>query len=149
MAAVPIDGRLPWLPFPQKHSNSICNLHPSPIMASTCLLTSPRRGCPHRRGARCDQSQLQRNQKLQLEVPLALSSSRSSQVPRRPLEVGGSSRLATIDLESNLRVLCIDGAAPKRRGPKPDSKPALTRRQELNRQAQRYGNALHDCGDWH
>ncbi|TIA51942.1 hypothetical protein D6C79_02269 [Aureobasidium pullulans] len=30
-----------------------------------------------------------------------------------------------------------DGAAPKRRGPKPDSKPALTRRQELNRQAQR------------
>ncbi|KAI6712829.1 hypothetical protein JHW43_004646 [Diplocarpon mali] len=30
-----------------------------------------------------------------------------------------------------------DGQQPKRRGPKPDSKPALTRRQELNRQAQR------------
>ncbi|KAH9879109.1 hypothetical protein J1614_002544 [Plenodomus biglobosus] len=30
-----------------------------------------------------------------------------------------------------------DGTEPKRRGPKPDSKPALTRRQELNRQAQR------------
>ncbi|KAJ4344175.1 hypothetical protein N0V95_006290 [Ascochyta clinopodiicola] len=30
-----------------------------------------------------------------------------------------------------------DGQTPKRRGPKPDSKPALTRRQELNRQAQR------------
>lgn len=30
-----------------------------------------------------------------------------------------------------------DGQLPKRRGPKPDSKPALTRRQELNRQAQR------------
>ncbi|KAJ5404366.1 hypothetical protein N7509_004237 [Penicillium cosmopolitanum] len=30
-----------------------------------------------------------------------------------------------------------DAQAPKRRGPKPDSKPALTRRQELNRQAQR------------
>ncbi|RYP03154.1 hypothetical protein DL764_005361 [Monosporascus ibericus] len=30
-----------------------------------------------------------------------------------------------------------DGNPPKRRGPKPDSKPALTRRQELNRQAQR------------
>lgn len=29
------------------------------------------------------------------------------------------------------------GQPPKRRGPKPDSKPALTRRQELNRQAQR------------
>ncbi len=27
--------------------------------------------------------------------------------------------------------------APKRRGPKPDSKPAMNRRQELNRQAQR------------
>ncbi|KAH8592038.1 hypothetical protein B0O99DRAFT_261230 [Bisporella sp. PMI_857] len=31
----------------------------------------------------------------------------------------------------------VDGQEPKRRGPKPDSKPALTRRQELNRQAQR------------
>ncbi|KAF2157608.1 hypothetical protein K461DRAFT_21427 [Myriangium duriaei CBS 260.36] len=30
-----------------------------------------------------------------------------------------------------------DGQPQKRRGPKPDSKPALTRRQELNRQAQR------------
>lgn len=30
-----------------------------------------------------------------------------------------------------------DGQPPKRRGPKPDSRPALTRRQELNRQAQR------------
>lgn len=31
----------------------------------------------------------------------------------------------------------VDGQPPKRRGPKPDAKPALTRRQELNRQAQR------------
>lgn len=30
-----------------------------------------------------------------------------------------------------------DGKAPRKRGPKPDTKPALTRRQELNRQAQR------------
>ncbi|KAI5782456.1 hypothetical protein FPQ18DRAFT_421295 [Pyronema domesticum] len=30
-----------------------------------------------------------------------------------------------------------DGEKPKRRGPKPDSKPPLTRKQELNRQAQR------------
>lgn len=37
---------------------------------------------------------------------------------------------------------CIDGQPTKRRGPKPDSKPALTRRQELNRQAQRYGSWL-------
>lgn len=34
--------------------------------------------------------------------------------------------------------LTRDGQPAKRRGPKPDSKPALTRRQELNRQAQRY-----------
>jgi len=33
--------------------------------------------------------------------------------------------------------LPTDGQPQKRRGPKPDSKPALTRRQELNRQAQR------------
>ncbi|KAI9838634.1 MAG: hypothetical protein M1819_004948 [Sarea resinae] len=31
----------------------------------------------------------------------------------------------------------VDGQPAKRRGPKPDSKPAATRRQELNRQAQR------------
>jgi len=30
-----------------------------------------------------------------------------------------------------------EGNPPKKRGPKPNSKPALTRRQELNRQAQR------------
>lgn len=33
--------------------------------------------------------------------------------------------------------LTRDGQPTRRRGPKPDSKPALTRRQELNRQAQR------------
>ena len=38
-----------------------------------------------------------------------------------------------------------DGQPSKRRGPKPDSKPALTRRQELNRQAQRYKCPL----TWH
>lgn len=32
----------------------------------------------------------------------------------------------------------LDGQTPKRRGPKPNSKPAATRRVELNRQAQRY-----------
>lgn len=31
-----------------------------------------------------------------------------------------------------------DGQPAKKRGPKPDSKPAMSRRQELNRQAQRY-----------
>jgi len=40
-------------------------------------------------------------------------------------------------LTSERKTTTKDGQAPKRRGPKPDSKPALTRRQELNRQAQR------------
>lgn len=35
------------------------------------------------------------------------------------------------------RTTKVDGQPAKRRGPKPDSKPAQTRRQELNRQAQR------------
>jgi hypothetical protein len=35
------------------------------------------------------------------------------------------------------RFPAADGPQPKKRGPKPDQKPALTRRQELNRQAQR------------
>ncbi|KAJ5091158.1 hypothetical protein NUU61_006028 [Penicillium alfredii] len=42
---------------------------------------------------------------------------------------GGGTKKVTRD--------ALDGQPPKRRGPKPDSKPALTRRQELNRQAQR------------
>lgn len=41
--------------------------------------------------------------------------------------------------------LGADGQTPKRRGPKPDSKPALTRRQELNRQAQRYSSGTDLC----
>ena len=40
-------------------------------------------------------------------------------------------------LSNSEKKLKADGQPPKRRGPKPDSKPALTRRQELNRQAQR------------
>ncbi|KAI9709260.1 MAG: hypothetical protein M1820_003380 [Bogoriella megaspora] len=38
---------------------------------------------------------------------------------------------------TNTQKTTRDGQPAKRRGPKPDSKPALTRRQELNRQAQR------------
>jgi hypothetical protein len=36
----------------------------------------------------------------------------------------------------------LDGQPAKRRGPKPDTKPALTRRQEMNRLAQRYVDVL-------
>lgn len=40
----------------------------------------------------------------------------------------------------------LDGQPAKRRGPKPDSKPAQTRRQELNRQAQRLVILELPCG---
>lgn len=42
--------------------------------------------------------------------------------------------------------LTRDGQPAKRRGPKPDSKPAMTRRQELNRQAQRYNTPSQHVG---
>jgi hypothetical protein len=42
-----------------------------------------------------------------------------------------------IDFAIAMMLTEVEGQTPKRRGPKPDSKPALTRRQELNRQAQR------------
>lgn len=35
-----------------------------------------------------------------------------------------------------------DGLPQKRRGPKPDARPAMTRRQQLNRQAQRSASAV-------
>jgi len=60
-----------------------------------------------------------------------LESQHSSE--RSPLSNFGF--LKTLGLDNKKQTK--DGAAPKRRGPKPDSKPALTRRQELNRQAQR------------
>lgn len=47
-------------------------------------------------------------------------------------------RLASLVSNKVLTSADLDGQPAKRRGPKPDSKPALTRRQELNRQAQRY-----------
>ncbi|KFX99628.1 hypothetical protein O988_03728, partial [Pseudogymnoascus sp. VKM F-3808] len=40
-------------------------------------------------------------------------------------------------MHTSAKPTLVDGQPSKRRGPKPDSKPALTRRQELNRQAQR------------
>ncbi|KAL1841375.1 hypothetical protein VTJ49DRAFT_7105 [Mycothermus thermophilus] len=57
------------------------------------------------------------------------------------LSAHSKSPLATLNLDF-LRAVTEkrttrDGQPQKRRGPKPDSKPALTRRQELNRQAQR------------
>ena len=52
---------------------------------------------------------------------------------KRSLEVCISGSVVTTITLTNL-----DGQPAKRRGPKPDSKPAQTRRQELNRQAQRY-----------
>ncbi|TKX24234.1 transcription factor-like protein 12 [Elsinoe australis] len=45
--------------------------------------------------------------------------------------------LRSIGGQTNVTKQTKDGQPQKRRGPKPDSKPAMTRRQELNRQAQR------------
>ncbi|KAL9607883.1 MAG: hypothetical protein Q9167_007246 [Letrouitia subvulpina] len=64
-----------------------------------------------------------------------------------PTRSGGSWR---IDLPDFLRGITRPkvtraGHPPKRRGPKPDSKPALTRRQELNRMAQRTHRERKDC----
>ncbi|CAK7227688.1 hypothetical protein SEUCBS140593_006660 [Sporothrix eucalyptigena] len=53
-----------------------------------------------------------------------------------PLQDEGLTGLSFLKNISEKRVT-RDGNPPKRRGPKPDSRPALTRRQELNRQAQR------------
>jgi hypothetical protein len=50
----------------------------------------------------------------------------------------GKLRLISSHKESVTDIVLVDGQPLKRRGPKPDAKPALTRRQELNRQAQRY-----------
>lgn len=45
-------------------------------------------------------------------------------------------------IHTSAKPTLVDGQPSKRRGPKPDSKPALTRRQELNRQAQRQDPCL-------
>lgn len=68
-------------------------------------------------------------------VPLATMSQNgygASKHPRR-LKVGSHTRSMPADGINE-----IDGEPPKRRGPKPDSKPAATKRQEMNRLAQRY-----------
>lgn len=53
---------------------------------------------------------------------------------KNPLSSLGLNFLKTL---TEKKTTSRDGNPPKRRGPKPDTKPALTRRQELNRQAQR------------
>lgn len=58
--------------------------------------------------------------------------------PQQPNEKNGALGFGFLkSLTSSDKKLTRDGQPAKRRGPKPDSKPALTRRQELNRQAQR------------
>ncbi|KAK4103037.1 hypothetical protein N658DRAFT_522442 [Parathielavia hyrcaniae] len=71
----------------------------------------------------------------------------ASSSPNQPLSFGSgptgqdNAPLSTLNLDYlkniNEKKTTRDGQPQKRRGPKPDSKPALTRRQELNRQAQR------------
>ncbi|KAG8159213.1 hypothetical protein KVR01_010874 [Diaporthe batatas] len=58
--------------------------------------------------------------------------------PQQPADKNGALGFGFLkSLTSSEKKLTRDGQPAKRRGPKPDSKPALTRRQELNRQAQR------------
>ncbi|RDA86002.1 hypothetical protein CP532_4866 [Ophiocordyceps camponoti-leonardi (nom. inval.)] len=67
----------------------------------------------------------------------------SQSSPEAASAFGGPERSTPAPLNLNFLKSLADKRAtrdnnpPKRRGPKPDSKPALTRRQELNRQAQR------------
>lgn len=67
----------------------------------------------------------------------------SQNSPEVASTLGGQERTTPAPLNLNFFKSLADKRAtretnpPKRRGPKPDSKPALTRRQELNRQAQR------------
>ncbi|KAJ5591967.1 uncharacterized protein N7459_002336 [Penicillium hispanicum] len=73
------------------------------------------RGCPARRDAPCPVSQ--------------------DEQPSTPTK--GNIGTELFKIFAGPKKVTRDGQPPKRRGPKPDSKPALTRRQELNRQAQR------------
>ncbi|KAJ5081254.1 hypothetical protein N7456_013492 [Penicillium angulare] len=57
--------------------------------------------------------------------------------PETPTRGGFGAEIMKMFQPANPKKITRDGQEPKRRGPKPDSKPALTRRQELNRQAQR------------
>ncbi|KAI0600780.1 hypothetical protein F4775DRAFT_503701 [Biscogniauxia sp. FL1348] len=66
-------------------------------------------------------------------VSMSSSSSPHAAPEKSPLSSLNLNFLKTLNDKRTTR----DGNPPKRRGPKPDSKPALTRRQELNRQAQR------------
>lgn len=66
---------------------------------------------------------------------------KSAQLPQKPQQRQETDQRCVLAIESMSEPsanYCTDGQPPKRRGPKPDSKPALTRRQELNRQAQRF-----------
>ncbi|PYH87429.1 bZIP-type transcription factor [Aspergillus ellipticus CBS 707.79] len=78
-------------------------------------------------------------------VPLDLGAEHRNSMPPDDLQSQPGSRPTTLGAEffkffsggNNQKKVTRDGQPAKRRGPKPDSKPALTRRQELNRQAQR------------
>ncbi|RDA90919.1 hypothetical protein CP533_4461 [Ophiocordyceps camponoti-saundersi (nom. inval.)] len=75
--------------------------------------------------------------------PLSSDHHQSQSSPEASSAFGGPERSTPAPLNLNFLKSLADKRAtrdnnpPKRRGPKPDSKPALTRRQELNRQAQR------------
>jgi hypothetical protein len=83
-----------------------------------------------------DDPRLQQQQQQQPPPPQSQQHSATSSVDRTP----SKSPLSTFGIFRGLTggdKKNRDGQPAKRRGPKPDAKPAVTRRQELNRQAQR------------
>ncbi|RAL13468.1 protein flbB [Aspergillus homomorphus CBS 101889] len=76
-------------------------------------------------------------------MPLDLTIANRQTLPPDGLQSQPGSRPSTIGADflkffgGTQKKVTRDGQPAKRRGPKPDSKPAMTRRQELNRQAQR------------
>ncbi|PWY71823.1 hypothetical protein BO94DRAFT_539411 [Aspergillus sclerotioniger CBS 115572] len=76
-------------------------------------------------------------------MPLDVSTANRQTLPPEAMQSQSGSRPSTLSADffkffsGTQKKVTRDGQPAKRRGPKPDSKPALTRRQELNRQAQR------------
>ncbi|RAH81903.1 hypothetical protein BO86DRAFT_389197 [Aspergillus japonicus CBS 114.51] len=76
-------------------------------------------------------------------MPLDLTNANRQTLPPDGSQSQPGSRPSTIGVDflkffgGTQKKVTRDGQPAKRRGPKPDSKPAMTRRQELNRQAQR------------
>ena len=106
--------------------------YPSPPNAISPPHTKPSISSSHDRAATMSTSLSPTNYHQSSQSPLGGGSSTTGQ-DKSPLSSLNLGFLKGLTEKKTTR----EGNPPKRRGPKPDSKPALTRRQELNRQAQR------------